>query len=510
MSAAEAHAARHAFIDPVDAFAVFCGMLVTDNGSRFELEGWQRRIAKSILVDGVVETLVLIPKGNGKTTLLAAIALWHLLTTGEARCYIGAASAQQAGEMFRHAWGFVRRDAARDGELSQLVNVLPGYRRIERYDDGGFIEVRAADANTQDGVGPTLALVDEYHRHPNDALYSVFRDGLDKRDGQLIVISTAGDDEESALGRLRKNLREHIVTTDGRYVYAYDKEGGACLHEWSLRDDDDPDDLELVKQANPLSSITVAKLRRRRNSPSMTRGKWARLTCNLWGTGDEAAIARVEWNALEDIDAEIPDGASIFLGIDLGWKWDTTAFVPVWWCDESQRWIVGHVTIIVPPRDGTALDEKVVWAAAEWYAERYRCTVVIDPNAGGQELTPRLERDLAAEDGNGIVEVVEHPQIASAMADASMRTVEMVRTGALAHQGDPEFTRQVLTAVADPVRGEDEEQFRFAKPRSRRTAKRRRGEEREFRCIDAVIALAMALRVGSTEEEPADYEPWVA
>ena len=57
----------------------------------------------------------------------------------------------------------------------------------------------AADADTADGVIPTLAIVDELHRHPSGALYGVFRDGL-LGDGQMVTISTAGATLDSPLG----------------------------------------------------------------------------------------------------------------------------------------------------------------------------------------------------------------------------------------------------------------------------------------------------------------------
>lgn len=493
----------------LEAFAEFCSLLILDSGQRMTLEPFQQRIAKSILVDQITETTVMIPKGNAKTTLLAAIALWHVLTVPEARCYIGAASAQQAGEMFKHAWGFVRRAAANNEELAKLVTVQKGYKRIETRDGTGFLEVRAADANTQDGVGPTLALVDEYHRHPSDALYSVFRDGLDKRGGQLVTISTAGDDDDTPLGHLRANLLKHTVGSKGRYVYCHDKEGDAVLHEWALTDDDDVNDLKLVKLANPLSTITVRKLRRRRSSPSMTNGKWARFTCNLWGFGDEAAISRVEWADAIDPDIEIPEGAEIHLGLDLGWKWDTTAMVPVWFDEELDKWVIGRVSILTPPRDNTRMDERLVWDALGFYAKNWRVTVVLDPNAGGIEFAPKIEENLgAAGDGNGVVEVIEHSQAPTPMAKAAMLTVELVSTGRLVHPGQPEYTKQMLTSIAEPIYGDDE-LFRFAKPRAR-GARRKRGDARQFASIDAAIATAMALRVAATVEEQATYTPWVA
>jgi phage terminase large subunit-like protein len=66
---------------------------------------------------GTTETLILIPKKNGKTTLMAALALYHLVVTEDAECVIAAASRDQAQIMLRQARGFIRRSgpAAADG-----------------------------------------------------------------------------------------------------------------------------------------------------------------------------------------------------------------------------------------------------------------------------------------------------------------------------------------------------------------------------------------------------------
>jgi hypothetical protein len=64
--------------------------------------------------------------------------------------------------------------------------------------------------------------------------------------------------------------------------------------EWALDEDDDLDDLELVKQANPASWQTPELLRERHDSPSMLSWQWARFaalrmpgTMDLvgWGVG---------------------------------------------------------------------------------------------------------------------------------------------------------------------------------------------------------------------------------
>jgi hypothetical protein len=95
--------------------------------------------------------------------------------------------------------------------MSGRFDVKSGYGEIRLKDgtkDGPRVRVLAADATTADGVIPTLALVDELHRHPSGELYGVFMDGLGPRDGRMITISTAGATQDSPLGLLRKKALE--------------------------------------------------------------------------------------------------------------------------------------------------------------------------------------------------------------------------------------------------------------------------------------------------------------
>src|SRR4051812_11382235 len=77
-------------------FERFCALI------GIQLEPFQRLILSEFF-SGTRELLVLLPRGNGKTTLMAALALWHLIKTPEARVYIAASAAKQAREMFEAA-----------------------------------------------------------------------------------------------------------------------------------------------------------------------------------------------------------------------------------------------------------------------------------------------------------------------------------------------------------------------------------------------------------------------
>lgn len=68
------------------------------------LEQFQIEIAEEVFSDRR-EALILLPRGNGKSTLLAAIGLWHLLSRADPQIAVGAASREQAAVLFDIARG---------------------------------------------------------------------------------------------------------------------------------------------------------------------------------------------------------------------------------------------------------------------------------------------------------------------------------------------------------------------------------------------------------------------
>jgi phage terminase large subunit-like protein len=307
----------------LERFKIFCAQfLTTEDGAPLVIEEFQERILRDTFA-GARETVVIVGKKNGKSSLLGALAIFHLLTTSEAEVVIVAASRDQAGIMLRQVQGYIRRSDA----LRARLRVVQ--REVRHEASGGRIRVLASDSDTLDGQIPTLALVDELARTKTEEAYGLLRDGLGPREGQLIAISTAGDDEESPLGRLRAAAHGATgFTRDGAYKHV--RVGGFSFHEWSLEPDQDPTDLELLKSCNPASWVDEAELRARRDSPSTQPWQLARFTAGQWVVGEESAFSQKEWDACADPGCEIPEGTeNVVIGIDLGWKWDTTAIVPV-------------------------------------------------------------------------------------------------------------------------------------------------------------------------------------
>jgi hypothetical protein len=509
-------------VGTLEHFEEFCRrFIVLDNGDPFELEAFQQVILRGYFA-GVTETLVLLPKKNGKTTLLAALALYHLIYTANANCYIAASAKDQARILYEQATGFVER-TGEDGKLlpqakslQKRVLLRDGYKEIRSRRDNGFIRVLSGDVNTGDGVIPTLALVDELHRHKDDgALYGVLMDGL-AAGGQIITISTAGETMKSALGRIRRKALKLGAKRKGAYTHVISPNKEFEMHEWSLRDDDDRDDLRLVKQANPLEAMTIERLRRRKESPSMKPSQWARFACGVWVRGESAAISSVDWERSGVDGLVLKEGAEVYLSIDLGWQWDCTA-VDVGEPREREeleiegqkyiRWKrvrYGAPEILHPPRNGESLPfDEVIRAVLKFRDEDNLkiLGVVMDPGAEGKRVAEVLENEHG-------LEVIQHSQDPGMMADSSMAFAEAVGHGDIEHPKDDEFTNHVLAGIAKPTG----EKWRFYAPSKNRGQRKAGKQEREdVEYVDAGTAAVMLHRIATAPQpieelpDPSDY-----
>ena len=509
----------------LDHFQYWASLTTLDNGAPWELESFQLEVLADVFA-GYRETLAVLPTGSYKTTTFGGFALYHGHFTPEASVPIGASSRKQAGILYEQAAGFVRRSK----HLRLRFKVQDGYRRIVGLGPlaGRKIEVYASSDDTGDGIIPSLALIDELHRHKGHDLYGTWRDKLTKKDGQMVTLSTAGDDENNPLEQLRDAARKmpDVITVDGRHTVARSKGREFCMHEWALRAGDDTADLEIVKLANPASQVTLEELRMRRDSPSTKPWQWNRFTCNLRAKGEDSAITPEDFDARRHDGLTIPPAVPTYLGLDLGWKIDHAAITPLGWESPKRRLMAGAVTI-APPVD----EAEIVRALLAFHETLNVAAVVYDPNAGGTQMVQQLEkgthelqtsddarmevglRPLAESRSTGPILFVEHSQDNAPMGLAAVRFDEAFRFGWIHHDGARECSTpgcrcgglrgHVTNAVSKTLGGE---KWKYDRPSDAKGAKRAKYP------IDALTGALMAHSVAVAElgEEsrpfnPADY-----
>jgi hypothetical protein len=477
-------------------FRDWAGDLILDNGESFHPEDWQEAFLEDVF-DGYPECWLVVPEGNGKTTLLAALALYHCEFRMMASVPVAASSREQAEIMYRQAEGFVLRSPrmyevvtsliqqAKGKRKTEVPRFLPleGHRRINHF-EGGRIQVFAADDRTGDGVIPTLGLLDELHRHRDLSLYRTWAGKLLKRGGQIVTISTAGEpgsDFEETRERIRQTAS---AQREGSFIRAVS--GRTVLHDWAVSEKADVEDFRVVKQANPFSGVTVQALREKFASPTMTVQHWRRFVCNLPTRGEYAAIQEAEWFGAQTKE-QIPPGEPVWVGGDFAWKWDTTALVPFWPKSEKFR-LFGPAEVLVPPRDNNSLDPELVKQAIECIHHRNPIHSLVMDMTKAEEIGHWAERELeitVLDQSQGIpVQVAEYAMF-----------MEALRNGWLKWSGESELTRHVLNAIAKIQRGGDPI---FERP----VQSRRNADEQDRRVIDALKAAAMVHRVAMLNQTP--------
>src|ERR687891_2304899 len=155
------------------------------------LEPFQRRIARAA-AGPEREFVALLPRGQGKTPLRAAIALHHLIPVEDAAVYCAASSREQARILYEAAAAFARR-LENDHVVVRHLELRWCDRPGEPNVFTRHLRVLAADAPRLHGLTPSLAIIDELHAHKDDEVYLALKPAALKTLGaRLVIISTAG------------------------------------------------------------------------------------------------------------------------------------------------------------------------------------------------------------------------------------------------------------------------------------------------------------------------------
>ena len=458
-------------------FRAWASDLILDTGESWHPEPFQEAFAEDLFA-GFPECWLIVPEGNGKTTLLAGLALYHCEFRPFAVVPVAAASREQAEIMYRQAEGFVLRSEGLYATVHSAIQAakgkrktdvprftcLEGYRRINHH-AGGRIQVFAADDRTGDGIIPTLGIIDEPHRQHNLSLYRTWSGKLAKRGGQLAAISTSGE-PGSDFEETRTRIRDASADTRRSGSFTRYATSRVVLHEWAVPDGGDVEDVEVVKAANPFSGVTPLMLAEKLASPTTTRHHWLRFVCNRPTRDGDAWLGEDGERLWADLEAayEFAAGAPVWVGVDVGIKRDSTAVVAV------QRDAAGalhaRARFWIPTAD-EPVDVTDVMEHLRGLARAYDVRAVsFDPKFFD------VPAKMLSDEGLPMLEV---PQSVERMTAACGSLLELVKRGEVRHDGDDELRRHVLGAVPRY----NERGFTLQKSKSRGR-------------IDGVIALALA------------------
>ncbi len=306
-------------------------------GKPFVLDPWMERIIRRIYgprhEDGtrIVKTVfAMIPRGNRKTTLGAAMTLLHSIGPervpgGQVVC--AAADKKQARIAFEEAVGVIRSDR----RLIPLVDAQDYRNRLTDKRSDTVVEAISADAKTQHGRTPTFTLMDELHSWPKRDLWEALKTGLLKTPGSLnVIITTAGRGQENIA---------HETYGYARKVALGEIDDPATLPIiFEPPADADWRDEEVWHLVNPGLRHGYPDLaglrqyaREAENRPG-DRDSFRQLNLNVWLENSVSPFVDMETydagNA--EIDLAALEGEPCWIAVDMGLTTDLTAVVAAW------------------------------------------------------------------------------------------------------------------------------------------------------------------------------------
>ncbi len=182
---------------PISFIETFCKQSQGDLGAPLELELFQRAYIQALFgfLDKETgyrrfrETMFLVGRKNGKTTLMAGIAL-YLLTAdyeGAAEIYSVATKKDQARKALTEAVNMIKQSPELRAVLKKRRNDVYFAATSSKF------EALASDSNTLDGLNSHGVIIDELHAIRDRNLYEVMKQSTSSRRQPLIVmITTAG------------------------------------------------------------------------------------------------------------------------------------------------------------------------------------------------------------------------------------------------------------------------------------------------------------------------------
>lgn len=295
-------------------------------GKTFILEPWQKFILANLLgfyrkdtgTRRFRQAYIEVPRKNGKTALISALAMRMLLDEKGAEIILASPSYKQSQIAFEFCQKFSK-------------NLDPNGRYFKTYRDNikmpqtdSKLFCVASDANRLDGFNPSFAIIDEFHQSPDSKVLNALIQGMNNRPSAMAcIITSAGVDNSSPAYLMHQECIEilkGLKQNDSFFSIIY-----------SLDKNDDWENSDCWKKAVPNLGITVYEhalkdlVDRSKGNPTEEAHTKTK-NFNLWQSVSEEWIPdKYVLDCSEDIDFNDFNGCECFMGIDLASVSDMTA-----------------------------------------------------------------------------------------------------------------------------------------------------------------------------------------
>lgn len=437
------------------------------HGKPIRLAKWQKEGIEEMFADGVDAAVQSFPRGNGKSTLEAALGVAGVFMdteTGAPQVPIIATRIHQA---IRAAYGPAVSMIRAEPELDSRSIIYTGIAtpRVFVPTTQGEMFPMSNDIDGLQGLDPSLAIADEIGFQPEDAWGALLMAGGKRSRSLVLGMGTPGVEHENALFGIRKTIAEG--GTIPRFYF----------REFAADEGCEVGDREQWHKANPAIASRFLRITALETDLRlMPEARFRIFRLGQWVDGFASWLGedgRAVWDGLRRNIAPIM-GAPTWVGVDIGIKRDSSAVVIV------QNLPDGHlgawVRLWVPTKE-EPVDVTDVMEHLRRLARVYK--------VGGISFDARffdVPAKMLHDEGLPMMEV---PQSVERMTTIIGDLYDRIQRGEIHHDGDPAFAEQVLNAVP-----------RFSERGFTLQKQKSRGR------IDACIALSLAVDRAQNRAKP--------
>ncbi|ATU92006.1 terminase large subunit [Phyllobacterium zundukense] len=354
----------------------------TASKSAFQLYPWQERIVRAIYgprhPDGrriVTKVFFMIPRGNRKTSLAAALSLLHTIGPEHipaGQVIFAANDREQAGVGFNEAANIVRMDK-RLIDATRINDATNGAKRITYKKQRVVLQAVSSDGAAQHGRTPSFVLIDEIHNWKKRDLYEALSSGMAKISNTLMVIATTAGRGQGTLGFEEYEYARKVATGE-----VEDESYLPIIFEAAEKDD--WRDEVLWHRVNPGLAYGFPDINGMREAARQSehrpkaRYEFKQFKLNVWQASSRDPLFDMNVYDQGKIDLDLDEFPTelgelpCYLGVDLSRNGDLTAVVAAWRYDDGR--IMVHPWFFVPGDDLEARAAKdnvpyVAWKDGE-------------------------------------------------------------------------------------------------------------------------------------------------
>lgn len=264
----------------------------------------------------------------------------------EGRIFCTATKQEQANIV----WDEVRKFIQSDKDLDKVYRIREHDHTIKSLITGTVIKAIGRDTKSADGFRSILAIIDEYHAHLTNQMYTLMRDGQVMVDDALtMAITTAGFNLNGpcyAQYKLAKQVLEGLVALDSLFIYIAEMDEEDDIwdyHNWAkanplyLWNEDETVNMEKVARISELALVAHEK-----GGEDLVN--FMTKTLNKWVTYGGGSFVKLDAFKRCECDLTLEDmrGKEAFLGIDLSSGGDLTSIALVFPIEDERFYLYSH------------------------------------------------------------------------------------------------------------------------------------------------------------------------